>query len=52
LKAQHGDVSAGIPARERGRDYAPSGKRNLDILVPFQNFFSSDDDPGTPMNAA
>jgi hypothetical protein len=52
LKAQHGDVSAGIPPRERGRDYATSWKRNLDVLVPLQNFFSSDDDSGTPMDAA
>ena len=52
LEAQHGDVSAGIAARERGRDYAPSWKRNLDILVPLQNFFSSDDDARTPMDAA
>jgi hypothetical protein len=52
LEAQHCDVSAGIAARERGRDYAPSWKRNLDILVPLQNFFSSDDDPGTPVDAA
>ena len=52
LEAQHGDVSAGIAARERSRDYAPSWKRNLDILVPLQNFFSGDDDAGTPMDAA
>jgi hypothetical protein len=41
----------GFPPRERGRDYATSWKRNLDVLVPLQNFFSSDDDAGTPMDA-
>jgi hypothetical protein len=52
LEAQHGDVSAGIPPCERGRDYATSWKRNLDVLVPLQNFFSGDDNAGTPMDAA
>src|SRR5205823_12983129 len=52
LEAQHGDVSAGIAARERGRDHARSWKRNLNVLVPLQNFFSSDDDAGKPMDAA
>jgi hypothetical protein len=52
LEAQHSDVSAGIPPCERGRDYATSWKRNLDVLVPLQNFFSGDDNAGTPMDAA
>src|SRR5260221_10131831 len=52
LEAQHGDVSAGIPPRERSPDYGNSPKRNLDVLVPLQNFFSGDDNAGTPMDVA
>jgi hypothetical protein len=49
---QHSEVRAGIPARERGLDYAPTGKRDFDVLVAFQNFFSGYDDSGTPMDTA
>jgi hypothetical protein len=52
LESQHSNVRGGIPARERGLGYAPTGKRDFDILVSLQNFFSGYDDPGTPMDAA
>jgi hypothetical protein len=52
LEAQHSNVRAGVSARERGLDWAPTGKRNLDLLVPLQDFFSCNDDSGTPMDTA
>jgi hypothetical protein len=52
LKAQHSNVRTGVPARERGLDYPPTGKRNLDVPVQLQNLFSGNDDSRTPMDAA
>jgi hypothetical protein len=52
LEPQDGNVRTWIAARERGFDLAPAGKRNLEVLVPLQNFFRSDDNSGTPVDAA
>jgi hypothetical protein len=52
LKTKHSDISGGVAARERSVGDAPAGKRELDVFVAFQDFFGSDDNSGTPMDAA
>jgi hypothetical protein len=52
LETKHSHISGGVAARQRSVGDAPAGKRKLDVFVALQGFFRSDDDSGTPLDAA
>src|SRR5262249_29203983 len=51
LKPKRRDISRRVSTRERGFDLASPRKRDLDVVVLLQRFFSGNDDTGTPMNS-